>query len=370
MIKRISSGNIVFCLLVFTLLMSLGGCSVNDHTLEPDKPAVDSIEDFTTIKNNMDESIDGLYNNENTENTEKSDGDIQMSPEDNMQNEDMLDASSTMHGEPTEDIEHLPPTEPSSVVDSVVADSHENEPSSSSYVVEGLRIPDLGTAKQLTAALSNVPGTVGIVTPMNYDLQLAVEKGLCGNDGFGEKYLYMQALYRKGFESWLLKTTSLRDFDDRLSNSELNFAPMPRSQQSFYQRYSTWGLQFIYLCNNIPIERLSKNDLQLLYSQVENGSADINQELENMIKRTFSDVLMAYPHLGESALCGYGFNGNFSPNRSIALEISNNDYDEEGNYRDFSTNIDRIDLMESLANEMQNVLSEQLGHRVVVHVYE
>jgi len=240
---------------------------------------------------------------------------------------------------------------------------------SKEYDIEGLKIPDSNTAKQLTAKITSEPGSVGLVIPMNYDLQLAIDKGLCGEDGFGEKYLYMQALYRKVFESWFLEFTSLREFNDRLVNSDLNFAPAPEKRQSFYQLYSTWDLQFVYLCSNIPIERLSEDDLSLLQSQVESGTADISSVLTAMVKRTFSDVLMACPNKDDDVFCGYGRGGDISPNRSVVLEIKNYNFDESGNFRDYSNNAARREYMEKLAEEMQQTLSGQIKHRVIVKVY-
>ena len=234
--------------------------------------------------------------------------------------------------------------------------------------IKGLKIPDLSTAKQLTAKLSNEPGTVGLVMPMNYDLQLAIKQGLCDEDGFGKKYLYMQSLYRKAFEGWLLESTNLKDFDSQLKSSDLSFAPIPEDQQSFYQFYSTLDLHFIYLCSNIPIERLNADDLTLLQSKVESGKADISPELTEMVKRTFSDVLMAYPGKGDDVLCGYGYGGDISPNRSVVLEINNYNFDEKGNFRDVSNNAAREEFMEKLAEDMKNTLSEQIGHRVIVQV--
>ena len=240
---------------------------------------------------------------------------------------------------------------------------------SDEFIIEGLKIPDTATAKELTAKISNLPGSVGIVIPMNYNLSLAVRKGLCGAEGFGKKYLYMQALYRKAFENLLLESTSLQEFEDRLKNSELDFVPLPEKWQGFYQMYSTWGLQFIYLCSNLPIERLNEDDLALLQAMVESGKADISAELTEMVKRTFSDVTLALPCEEDDVFCGYGRGGNIAPNRSVVLEMDNNVFDENGEFRDYSRNAARDDYLEELAQEMQQTLSEQLGHRVIVQVH-
>ena len=250
----------------------------------------------------------------------------------------------------------------------IIKSSPSNTSTPSEISIEGLKIPPLSVAQRLTEKISNVPGSSGFVIPMNYDLQLAVEKGLCGEEGFGEKYLYIQALYRKVFESWFLEATSLRDFDDQMASSELGLLPVPEHRQTFYQYYSTMDLQFVYLCSNIPIERLDNTDLAMLQSAIEKGEVDATLELIDMVQRTFSDVLMAFPNLEDDVLCGYGYGGDISPNRSIVLEVRNWYFDDDGNFRDAENNVKMDDYMRSLAEEMQQTLSEEIGHRVVVMV--
>ena len=236
-------------------------------------------------------------------------------------------------------------------------------------LIPGLKIPNSALAKGMTEQPpQGIEGWAGLVKPTNYDLQLAIDKGLCGEDGFGEKYLYMQALYRKVFERWFLESTSLREFNDRLADSDLNFGAVPEKWQSFYQYYSTMDLPFVYLCSNIPIERLEEKDLALLRKSIENLNADVTPELTDMVKRTFSDTMMAKPNLDDDMPCGYGYGWDPTPNRSIVLEISNYNYDENGDFRDYENNAKRRDYMKKLAEEMQQTLSEQIGHRVIVKV--
>jgi hypothetical protein len=244
----------------------------------------------------------------------------------------------------------------------------------SEYFVEGLIIPSLGNAREMTVGHpDNAPrGNSPFANPPNYNLQLAIEKGLTTSDAFEEKYLYMQALYRKTFENWLLEVTSLREFNDRLENSGLDFIPVPERRQDFQQRHTSMDLKYVFLANTIPIERLGEDDLALLYSMIQDGRSDITCELTEMVARTFSDVLMAFPHLGDDVGCGFrpsGGGGPPSPNRSIVLVIQEWAFNEEGAFRDsIENNGKRIDYMEELAKEMESVLSEQISHRVIVHV--
>jgi len=61
--------------------------------------------------------------------------------------------------------------------------------------------------------------------------------------------------------------------------------------------------------------------------------------------------------------------GDFAPNRSIVLTIEEYPFDENGMFlRTGEMNKQRYDYMLALAEEMQVVLTEELGHRVVVMV--
>ena len=163
-----------------------------------------------------------------------------------------------------------------------------------------------------------------------------------------------------------MESTSLQLFNDSLKNSDLAFLPVPEKEQGFYQLYSTMDSPFVYLCSNIPIERLNSGDLLLLQSAIVSGQAEVTPELTEMVKRTFSDVMMAYPDKDDDLYCGYGYGGEVSPNRSIVLEIRNYDFDDYGNFRDFANNGKRIDYMCQLVSEMEKTLSEQISHRIIV----
>jgi len=252
--------------------------------------------------------------------------------------------------------------------------AQETQPALSEYHVDGLLIPTSADARLMTAESSNnyPQGNSQFQNPPNYDLQLAIEKGLTGGDRFGEKYLYMQALYRKVFENWLLENSTLRQFDNRLSSSDLSFLPAFENRQVFHQQFSSMDLQFIYVVNNTPIERLQEDDLDLLYAMIKTGQSEITPELTEMVVRTFSDVMMAFPDRPDNDYNGFrsGGAGPATTNRSIVLEIRNVNTGEDGNFRDSEENRRaRSVYLENLAEEMAQVLSEQISHVVIVHVH-
>jgi len=265
-----------------------------------------------------------------------------------------------------------------------VRDSATSNPSNimEIHAIEGLRPPPLGVGRGMSISDRPafrpgdplpVPGSMSpspYANPPSYDLQMAIEKGLCGEDGFGSKYLHMQALYRLVFESWLLESTSLRKFDDRLHDSDLGFLPIVRSGWEYPRTFSTLGLPFIYMANNIPIERLDEDDLLLLLTALESGRTDITPELSDMVKRTFPDIIVA--NYDRNTNIGYRHNlsGPSAPRYAIILVMENEDFDEVGNFRDSAeVNQARAEFMAILAEEMEQVLSAQAQHCVYVVDY-
>ena len=143
--------------------------------------------------------------------------------------------------------------------------------------IDGLMIP---TPREAMGMLPEsffgepVPGGSGFrVLPSSYNISLAAEKHLTTPTEFGEKYLYMQALYRKAFEQYLSERLSLQQFDDILANSDMRFVPMRVGD--FHQEYSTFGFKYIYLRDNLAIERLSKEELYVLQTHIKAGRSDI-----------------------------------------------------------------------------------------------
>ncbi|MDR1687866.1 MAG: hypothetical protein LBS21_04555 [Clostridiales bacterium] len=235
----------------------------------------------------------------------------------------------------------------------------------------GMSIPNENEAKSMLGQNSETEGYAGLVQPMSYDIELAKEKGLCPDSKFDEKYLKMQALYREELEKFLNGKLNLGKYDNLLSDSDLRFITVAEDEKSFYQKYSTFGFKYIYLRNNLPIERLSKEELKILERNFETKNAVNHEELQELVERTYKAVIFTYNGVEADTIIIFSNDGQKkAPNSALVFEIGHSsEFDENGNYVDRSNEKNkRIYLANEFIPMMQKDLSEVLGTEVVVFV--
>ena len=231
-------------------------------------------------------------------------------------------------------------------------------------MIDGLLVITEEDAKYLVEPIPDLDGVEFTVIPRSYDLELAKEKGLATDTAFTREYLYMQALYRKALEYYLEKTLEISKFEHILVNHELNFVPCSEQHMDFYQRYSTFGFQFIYLRNNLPIERLSLEDLDILRRHIIAESFDITEELLELVERTFQSVIIAHYHRELDARVSYHSVPiiDVAPNNALVLMIRHSFI---GNAREQSKFLEQ-----EFIPTMEKTLSEKLGIPVAVFLWQ
>lgn len=176
------------------------------------------------------------------------------------------------------------------------------------------------------------------IYPESYNKELMKKKGLSETEDFSEKYLYMQALYRANLEAYLMETLDLQEVDNTLENGELYYLPIEETEKDLYARYSTMNLNYIYLRNNLCIERLEKEDLATIEKALKEGKEVITEEMKALAARTYPTVISAMdeskrdakkmnvPYLRASPLPSV-------PNNALVLVIGTSfPYDEKGMY--------------------------------------
>jgi|GEM_PF-2850667 len=228
--------------------------------------------------------------------------------------------------------------------------------------VEGLRVPTRKEARYMIDRFPrNMDGAPYPIFPLNYDIRLAWRKGLTAGDNFSREYLNMQALYRKALEQYLEETLNLSEFDESLVNSELGFVPLSKKEMEFHQKYSYFDFQFIYLRNNLPIERLDKEELDILRKYIRARNSDVTEELLDLVSGTFRRIIVVYENRGTNVGAMYHQGGVSAPNEALVLSINYLTGLNDGGGGE------RIDYLEQeFIPAMQEILSERLGHVVKV----
>jgi hypothetical protein len=133
--------------------------------------------------------------------------------------------------------------------------------------------------------------------PFILNQKLMQEKGLWIEKP-SQRYFDLTNKYKRLLERSLIKCLPLEQIDSNMEKSDLGFVPVETPAMDFYQATSGMGLNYIYLRNNIYIEKLSEKDLALL------ESLNSEEDEEQFVKRTLKDVI--YPYTVEKQVLFYG----------------------------------------------------------------
>lgn len=131
-----------------------------------------------------------------------------------------------------------------------------------------------------------------------------------------EKIIYLNRteVYHNALLDMLIKTLNLEKIENSLDNSSNEFKPVDDEQKDMYQNLAKDKLKYIYLRNNLYVERLSKSQLQVLD----------NNEKENtysLVQETFREIIDDYPD--KQMITNYGPDSDkyYSKSSNIILGV-------------------------------------------------
>ena len=177
----------------------------------------------------------------------------------------------------------------------------------------------------------------------NLDIKELERKGFLYGNEVNEKYFNVYTKYRCGLENYLIKLFNIKKYDDMLFESEYYFVPLKNEQKDFYQKSSSGNLKYIYLRNNIYIERLSTGDLnRIVY-------LDLNRHydklvLEKIIEKTYMLVISEY--INGNNLC------SLSSVNDLSMMVKNKEFVFGVRYNEFEkNNLNNDDWMNCFINQ-------------------
>ena len=180
-------------------------------------------------------------------------------------------------------------------------------------------------------------------SPNSIDYKLLKEKNIKM-----EEFLQLQIKYRENFESFLKKLVSFESFDKLVEKENINLPPLEKDTKNFYYKFSTLNSKYLFLRNNIHIERLDEKDLKILQKRVLDG-----KELDtNFILKTFKVVLF---ESGDQAMFGVPLLKNLVNSKSLIFELA---YDDK-----FCTVMESKKVREfydKISNSLKNFLEDAL----------
>lgn len=103
-----------------------------------------------------------------------------------------------------------------------------------------------------------------------------------------ESYLKLYSLYNNLLIQHLIKKYNLNLYDEMIQNSKRNFKKVDTKDMDIYQYTSSKYLNYLYIRNNIYIEKLSKEEL--LYLSNTKEILDYNNE--QFIEKTYKKIIL------------------------------------------------------------------------------
>jgi hypothetical protein len=205
---------------------------------------------------------------------------------------------------------------------------------------EGLKLPPFEQRELFNMTPEELHASrwyCGLPSSGNHDRKAAEEKGLFYERGvpaekgcenrFLNRFFYIQALYRKGLDSMLVRRLQLQHHD-RYIKDNIGYMPSvswnddgthPYWAFRYYKSMSMMNLDYFYLANEIYIERLKMNELALFERAYEADGVNVSEEMAGIIERTWKGVIN---YNADGSSTPVGDNGYLSD--TIFLEVGIN----------------------------------------------
>ena len=179
--------------------------------------------------------------------------------------------------------------------------------------------------------------------PNSFDIELAITKGLASNNELNEKFVSLESKYRKYFVKYIYTTLNLNQYDKDIEES---------------------SLKYIYIKNNLHIERLCDNDLKLLET-----CEDAN-ELLNLVKRTYMEIIKITKINGRKTpekfllqmFRGYDTRETILPNDALIIVIrEGREKNKFNDYQELSRTLKkRFEFIENIKEQLKIEMTKKL----------
>lgn len=192
---------------------------------------------------------------------------------------------------------------------------------------------------------------------------------LClSKEDLSQGYIQLQKLYKFLFGLFFIARSGIYKVDEKLM--ERGHKPAKTEEMDFFQKYDMLGLRFIYLRSWVHVERLSKDECEVLLQclQVPDNS-DVFRNALNIVEKTYSRVLMVNPEKknewfeifpsirGEGRVHG----------ENIVFAIKTTpQFNEQGMFVDLKSEQKKSTELNSISRQLEPILSKALGVKVIV----
>lgn len=173
--------------------------------------------------------------------------------------------------------------------------------------------------------------------------------------------------YKDGIKQYLVEKLKLEEYDLMLEMSTMNYIPNDDENKTEVQKNGDLGLKYIYLRNEIHIERLSEKELDIIKNEMKKNDGHLSETMKQIIESTYVKVISPKEIITEDDKNVLTFYDNaiepqFVSMNSIVFKIATmEEYDADGNYVDFEHEKLKEQAICEFARNMEMSLEGQLG---------
>ena len=195
-----------------------------------------------------------------------------------------------------------------------------------------------------------------------------------------DEYLTDYALYHRLFSMYITEKLNLREYDKKIKDSGLSITPYGKEDMDIYQYMSSDLLQYLYMRNNMHVERLNdveKIELREFFTENNQNieAGELPENINNFIQKTFKKVIIEDELEDEEIyfiFFGPASMSYSSPNCSVVIGIKYNEFIKDGvddnEWRD--RNIAQRKFINQIMEEIEKKGTETLGIPTTVIKYD
>lgn len=150
-----------------------------------------------------------------------------------------------------------------------------------------------------------------------------------------EEYLQLYEKYYQLFLKYLLEKIPLKDYDELLKESELDFKVVSKEEMDIYQYLSSSLFNYFYIHNNVYIERLTDLEKKTL-QQITKQDEPLTEEARKFIEKTYKRCVLEGQNITEREYVNFGPQSPqfYQPSNSIIIGFRYDEYEQDVNQTD------------------------------------
>ena len=180
-----------------------------------------------------------------------------------------------------------------------------------------------------------------------------------------EVYLELYSAYSYFFREYIIDKLELKKYDEKLTNSNLNYLKVKDENMDIYQDFSKDALNYFYIRNNLYVERLTLGEKEYVYRKFVTNDNIMSDKMINFIENTYKKVIFENIN-NDGQLCDINYGPDTlmymycAPNNALIIGVRYDDFNLNGQTdEEWDANrrkqLDYLfGLMENLENDSNN----------------